>query len=199
MIFTLWEIIDVVIMSLFVGFIFSDAFRRPSSVASEDPLAKYRKRRFSFGFDWQSLRFAIYVTAPALILHELAHKFTALYFGMQAVFHAAYTWLMIGLLLKLINFGFIFFVPAYVEISGTGTALQYALTAFAGPFMNLVLWIVPLLILRSKLAKKMNKKVIVLLHLTKQINMFLFIFNMLPIPMFDGFKVYAGLWQTFFP
>lgn len=199
MIFTLREIIDIVIMSLFVGFIFSGMFRRPSNIASEDPLARYKKQKFNLGIDWQSLKFAVYITAPALILHELAHKFVAIYFGMQAVFHAAYTWLMIGLLLKLMNFGFIFFVPAYVEISGTGTALHYALTAFAGPFMNLVLWIVPLIILKTKLAKKMNKKVIILLHLTKQINMFLFIFNMLPIPMFDGFKVYAGLWQAFFP
>ena len=35
------------------------------------------------------------------------------------------------------------------------------------------------------------------LLLTSRINMFLFIFNMLPIPGFDGSKVFTGLIQAF--
>jgi Zn-dependent protease len=31
--------------------------------------------------------------------------------------------------------------------------------------------------------------------LTRNINLFLFIFNMIPIPGFDGFTVFTGLWK----
>ena len=139
-------------------------------------------------------------TAPAIILHELAHKFVAIGFGLNAVFFAFYRntfTLMLGIftiISKLTGFGFIFFVPGFVGISGTGTHLQFALTAFAGPFVNLVLWLVPLYLIKNKIYKK---KHYLLLLLTQRINMFLFIFNMLPIPGFDGYKVFTGLIRAF--
>ena len=186
---TLGEIIDLVLMTLFVGYIFSDMI--PVRRESYDPLTHYRKR-----FDFEGLKFAIMATAPAIILHELAHKFVALGFGLDAVFYAFYRstfTLMLGLLTivsKLTGFGFMFFVPGFVSISGTGTHLQFALTAIAGPFVNLVLWLGAWLLLKNKLYRKRH---FLLLVLTQRINMFLFIFNMLPIPGFDGFNFFTGL------
>ena len=43
-----------------------------------------------------------------------------------------------------------------------------------------------------------KRKQIVALHLTKIINLWLFIFNMLPIPPLDGSKVFYHLFQTIF-
>jgi len=117
-------------------------------------------------------------------------------FGLQAVFNAAYGWLGFGLLLKLLNVGFIFFVPAYVSINGIGSPLVFSTIAFAGPFMNLILWLGAAYALKQK--KLVKEKYLPFVYLTKQINMFLFIFNMLPIPGFDGFKVYQGLFQLIF-
>ena len=187
MIISLREIIDIALMSVIVGYIFMAIF-------------KFSQDRFQTGFDWRSFKFAALVTAPAIILHELGHKFVALGFGLEATFHAAYTWLGIGVILRLLHTGFIFFVPAYVQI---GCAvkdcvvppLQLSAIAFAGPFVNLVIFFICWGLLKKK---NLSKNMRLILYITKQINLFLFIFNMLPIPAFDGFKVYSGLWKTFF-
>ena len=190
---TVGEIIDLVIMTVFVGYIFSDMI--PVKRQNYDPLVYYRKR-----FDFEKLRFAIMATAPAIILHELAHKFVALGFGLDAVFYAFYRepfTLLLGVLTvisKLTGFGFMFFVPGFVSIGGAGTGLQYALTSFAGPFVNFVLWIGSWALLK---AGKYRKKHHLLLLLTEKINMFLFIFNMLPIPGFDGYNFYVKMIKAF--
>jgi Zn-dependent protease len=179
MIFTPRELFDVLIMTLAVGYIFMDLFRRQH-----------------FGFDKKAFLFACLVTAPALIAHELAHKFVALSYGLDATFHAAYFWLALGIILKMLRFGFIFFVPAYVSIgNGAVAPSASALIAFAGPALNLVLFIASWAMLKQK---RMKRNTWIFWQVTKQINLFLFIFNMLPIPFFDGLKVYQGLYQTLF-
>lgn len=195
MILSFQEIFDIIAMSLILGFIFSDVLRRFSHRSHEhyDPLARKP------GFDWNSLKFAAMAVAPAIILHEFAHKFVAISFGLEAVFKAAYFWLFIGLMMRMMGTGFIFFVPAYVSIfnpAGAGISpLAYSIVAFAGPAMNAILWLITALVLKKNWV---SRKYIPLLHITKKINMFLFIFNMLPIPGFDGFKVFSGLFQTIF-
>lgn len=178
MIFGLGELFDIVIMTLAVGFIFADMFR-----------SYLGDRAF-----W----FSCLVTAPALIAHELAHKFVALGFGLEATFHAAYFWLILGIVLKLLRFSFIFFVPGYVSIGAGIMAVQplpSALIAFAGPLLNLVLFVVAWAMLKQR---RLKKNTFLFLQVTKQINLFLFVFNMLPIPMFDGLKVYQGLFSGLF-
>ena len=189
MFLSITELLDIVIMTAFVGYIFTGVFKRPRH-EEYDPLKHYSR-----GFDWNDFKFAALAVAPAILLHELAHKTVALSFGLSAVFNAAYTWLALGLIMKLMNFGFIFFVPAYVNIMGQGTPLEFSLIAFAGPLMNLILWLSTAALLKYKVTKK---KYVPLLFITKQVNMFLFIFNMLPIPGFDGSKVFYGLYQAFF-
>ncbi|MBW2977677.1 hypothetical protein KY331_02425 [Candidatus Woesearchaeota archaeon] len=187
------EIFDIIAMSLIVGYIFSDVLKRFVYRAPEsyDPLAAKP------GFNWGSLKFAALATAPAIILHEFAHKFVAIGFGLEATFNAAYFWLFLGLMMKLMGTGFIFFVPAYVSISGAGAVspLSYSIVAFAGPAMNGIIWLITTLMLKKNMV---SKKYLSLVHITKKINMFLFIFNMLPIPGFDGSKVFSGLLQSIF-
>jgi len=182
MFFTLGEFFDACVMSAALGFIFSDLARRFRP--HKDPLYELQTNRL------EDFKFALYATVPAVLMHELGHKFVALGFGMQATFHAAYVWLAIGMMLRLINFPFIFFVPAFVSISGMGTPLSDALIAFAGPLVNGLLWLGAYLALKHK---HTNKKHYELLYLTKQINMFLFIFNMIPIPGFDGYTFFSSL------
>ena len=176
MIFSIREFVDVLIMTGVVGFIFKDLFKQVD----------------------RPFLFSCLVTAPALILHELAHKFIALGFGLQATFHAAYFWLVLGIIMKLANFGFIFFVPAYVSIDAVGaqlTPLSSALVAGSGPFTNLALFGIAWAFLQQK---KLKTRTYIFLQVTKQINLFLFVFNMLPLPMFDGLKFYQGILQVLF-
>ncbi|MBU0980438.1 MAG: M50 family metallopeptidase [Nanoarchaeota archaeon] len=186
---SLYEIIDIAIMCLFLGFIFKDVFVRPRQYT--DPLKALMHGAYRKGNFW----YAVALTAPAVILHEFGHKFVATAYGMQATFQAAYLWLGLGAILKLMNFGFIFFVPAYVTIRGVGSPLAFSIIAFAGPAVNLLIWLAMILVERKNLVTAKHMHYVIL---TKRINMFLFIFNMLPIPLFDGFQVYSGLLQTIF-
>ncbi len=185
MLLNLGEIFDLLLMTAFVGFIFSGFIR-------------IKQTHYPQLFDFENFKFACYLTAPALIFHELAHKFVAMGFGLEATFHAAYFWLLIGAVLRLIGAPFIFFVPAYVSIPAAANLvpLQYSAIAFAGPFMNALLWLGSWVYLKAQ--NRISRKKFLLLYLTKQINMFLFIFNMLPIPGFDGSKVFSGLIQAIF-
>jgi Zn-dependent protease len=186
MVLSIREIIDLILMTIIVGIIFSSFFRK---FRPYEALNKY-------GIDWKTIKMAIWITAPAIILHEMAHKFVALSFGLEAVFHAAYMWLAIGFVLALLRTGFVFFVPGYVSIFGAQVApIVYSTIAFAGPFMNLLLWFGAWIVLKKD---NINSKFVPILILTKKINMLLFIFNMLPIPGFDGFQVYSGIIQTIF-
>ncbi len=199
MLLTLQELVDMFFMTILLGLIFEGFLRRLFKPGLD---SYYLVNKL---FDLESFKIAVVVVAPAIILHELAHKFAALSFGMYATFHAAYSWLFLGLLMRIFGFPFIFFVPAYVSILGEGSYLQYALIAAAGPFMNLLIWFVSSLMVRH--AKKRsgfrrgfrrNKLYLPVLMLTARINLFLFIFNMLPIPGFDGFKFFFGLIKAIF-
>lgn len=180
--FTIYELLDIIAMSVIVGIIFMDFLKRFRHVSIEEYYTN------KIGIFLNDLKFAIIVTVPAILLHELGHKFVAMSFGMTAVFHAAYIWLLIGLALKFT--GFVFFVPAFVLIGGIGSPQTFSLIAFAGPAVNLILWILAWVAIKRNW---FSSKYTSILYLTKQINMFLFIFNMLPIPGFDGYQVYRGL------
>lgn len=183
MIFTLMELFDIVIMTLVLGFVFKDIFK-PKKL-DLDPLEQLQNRsKVSENF-----KFAMMLTAPAIILHELGHKFVAMSFGLQAEFNAAYIWLGIALVLALMKSNFIFFVPAYVSIS-PGPKVAMGLAALAGPLVNATLWLTATLLLKYNLVPVKYQQ---LMYLTAKINMFLFIFNILPIPGFDGYHVLNDL------
>ncbi len=177
MILSLAELLDLVIMTAALGYIFMDMFKRPSA----NPL----EQNPTGGFTWNDFWYATAVVAPSIILHEMAHKFTALYFGLEATFHAALKWLAFGIVLKLLQTGFIFFVPGYVTVSRGASALEHATIAFVGPAMHLVLWLGTWYYLEEYTVQNGR-----FWGLTMQVNKFLFILNMLPIPGFDGFSVY---------
>ncbi len=180
-------------MALAIGFIFKDYFKsRIASDGDPEPLKQLRssiKSRGMKGFFYSAL-----IVGGSILVHELSHKFTAFGFGLGATFHASYTWLGLGVLLKLMS-GFVFFVPAYVSITGSASPSAHALISFAGPLVHGVFYLASYYALRSlTLSKKQSS----LLALFKKVNGFLFILNMLPIPGFDGFKVYSGLLTILF-
>lgn len=206
MLFTIRELFDILMMIIGVGFIFMDSFGVRQKIGKlkpyeEDPVSYYQhlyRRKISkmSGFNWGNLWTACLITAPAIVFHELAHKFVAINYGLQAVFHAAYFWLSVGILMKILNTGFIFFVPGYVTLSGYAMPLQKAAIAFAGPFVNLILWFCCWSILKF-MPFKINTKTMQILAATRFINGFLFIFNMIPLGFFDGAKVLSGVIEYF--
>lgn len=116
----LGEIIDLIIMSLAIGFIFKD-FIKPK-FQNYDPIKHFKTKG--------NIKFAIYAVAPAIVLHELGHKFIAIFLGVDATFFASYGFLLIGVILKLMGSGIIFFVPGYVTHASV-TGIKLTLIAFA--------------------------------------------------------------------
>jgi Zn-dependent protease len=200
---SLWELFDIAMMSLIIGFIFRDIIRPPKRAQHPDDFLK----NVTPGFTPSRLSdywYAVLLVAPAIIFHEFGHKFTAIAFGLSATFHAAYEWLVVGLVLKLI-FGFAFFVPAFTSIGGANvSALKEVLIAFAGPLVNLLFWLACWLYVKHGMQtaharkKRGHHDRLEFVLLFKRINGFLFVFNMIPIPGFDGWTVFSGLYHAFF-
>ena len=189
MILSLREIFDILIMTIVVAFLFKDIFQSPKKFT--DPLDYYRTKK---SVHFEDMKFAAMVTAPAIILHEFGHKFVAMAFGLEATFHAAYTWLGGAVILKYLA-GFIFFVPAYVSILGQATYTSYAVIAIAGPLVNLIIYLAMILLGKYGSVPSKYEKLVIL---TRKVNGFLFVFNMLPIPGFDGFKFYNAIFHVLF-
>lgn len=182
------EFFDIILMSAVLGFLFKDMLKS----RNDDPLQSSKKKDFLY---------ATAIVAPSIILHELAHKFVAISFGLHATFHAFYadpTTLFLGILAiiaKLTGFGFVFLVPGFVRVIGVSMPLERAAIAFAGPLVHALFYFGATLYIKYK--KNMSKKEMQFAFLTKQINGFLFILNMLPIPGIDGFNLYTALFDAF--
>ncbi len=190
---TLGEIIDIIVMTIAIGYIFSRFFRRAPQ-EDYDPLKYYRKNTIV-----EDIKYGAMIAAPAVVLHELAHKFTAMGFGASATLHAPslfgipYGMYLLVILLIHLNFPIIFFVGGYVSHTAL-PALASSMVAFSGPFINLVLWLIGISLIKYHL---INRKYYRTIGLMAKVNMFFFIFNMIPLPGFDGFHVFKGLIQAF--
>lgn len=195
--FTFWELFQAIILSVVVGWIFKDMFNTKKFKTPEDYI---KASGFAKKFDWDSFWFAVALVAPSIIFHELGHKLSAMAFGLNATFHAAWLWLGLGILMKLIG-GFVFFVPAFVAISGSAPAWVFGVTAFSGPLVNFILFgiakVVPWF-KQTQLKHRLKKKEVYFWVLLAKINLFLGIFNLIPIPGFDGYQVIRALLSTFF-
>ena len=187
------EIFDLVVMIAAVGFIFKD-YLRVRDAGDHDPIDALRRGRFGMKFIVKGLKTAVILTAPAIVLHELGHKITAIAFGLEATFHASYLWLAIGVFLKLLKVPLLFFVPGYVTYPATADPLTEAAIAFAGPLVNLILFAFAAIAIKQGW---FDRKHFQILHFTKQINLFLFAFNLIPFGPFDGAHVFGNLINLF--
>jgi Zn-dependent protease len=172
------EIIRIIITTAALGYIFS-AFIPKKSI-----YGIYK----SISMD--DIKLAALIAAPAVILHEMAHKFVAIAFGIHAEFFASYTGLALGVILKMFGSPFLVFIPGYVMIS-SANIIQSGIISFAGPFTNLLLWLFATLMLQYY--HKLKNKHMLILALTKKINGILFLFNMIPFGFFDGAKVFSAV------
>lgn len=187
MLLTIGEAIDIIIMTFAIGYIFSDFFRR-EPLEGYDPLAYYKKPPL-----FENIKFAAMIAAPAVVFHELSHKFVAMAFGATATLHAPYFWYIAVILLKLMRFPLLFFVGGYVSHTPL-PALESSIVAIAGPLTNLILWLASLALVKYRLINRKYYKILVPIA---KLNMFLFIFNMIPLPGFDGYNFITSLFRAF--
>ncbi len=192
-IITLPEIVDIIVMTVAIGYIFSKFFRRTPQ-EGYDPLTYYRKNTLV-----EDIKYGAMIAAPAVVLHELAHKFVAMGFGASATLHAPsffgipYGMYLLVILLIHLNFPILFFVGGYVSHTAL-PPLASSMVAFAGPLTNLLLWLIGMSLIKYKL---IDRKYYMTIGMMAKLNLFFFAFNMIPIPGFDGFHVFRGLIQAF--
>lgn len=123
------------------------------------------------------------------ILHEMAHKFTAMHYGYWAEFRKDNLMLLVAVALAALV-GVVFAAPGATVIYGNGvTREQNGRISAAGPLTNLVLCIpfaIILLVSGSGISLLGTIGVIGL-----QVNGMIAAFNMLPVSVLDGRKVLA--------
>lgn len=135
-------------------------------------------RGTSFDGFWILFVESLGVVGIAFILHELAHKFTAQRYGLQAEFRSFDGMAVFSLILSF--FGVIFLAPGAVMIRG-GDRIRMGRIAAAGPIVNIVLAV---LFLGAFFIYPLS-----LFQFAFFINSFLALFNMLPFFVLDGRKV----------
>ena len=174
------EIINLIVLVFALGYIFSGFIKKPRSV-----LEMLTQKHF----DWDDLKYAAIIVSPAVILHELAHKVVGLLYGFDSILQISSFGLGLGVFLRYIGSPLIFFVPAYVSSSSAAAyPAQFAILALAGPATNFALyWVSEGAFLLRKWPKWNHAFMI-----SKKINLWLFIFNMLPFGIVVGGKVLHG-------
>lgn len=181
------EIFDIIIMTFAIGYIFSGFFKRTPQ-EGYDPI-----KFFSRQSKLENIKIAAIIAAPAVVFHELAHKFVAMSYGVTATLKAPYLMYAIVVALKALNFPLVFFVGGYVR-HGPLPALPSAWVALAGPLTNLIIWGLIRLAVKNNILKEYHHLMVPMARL----NLFLGIFNMIPIPGFDGSHFFQGIIQAFF-
>jgi len=135
------------------------------------------------------------IFAMGFILHELAHKYVAQGYGLWAEFRLNMTGLILTALSIVSPIKFI--APGAVMISGFADNDRMGRTAFAGPFVNVIITVG-----LSALLPALGQTAIYLAVLYGgAINAFLALFNLIPFAVFDGRKVYSWnrrYWATLF-
>jgi Zn-dependent protease len=144
------------------------------------------------------LGIALLTVGIGFILHEMAHKFTAIRYGYWAEFRKDNSMLLVAVVLASLV-GFVFAAPGATVIytnatDGRGlTREQNGRISAAGPVINLLLCIpfAALLFIAGGLSS-LNGNILAQIGLAGiQINAMIAAFNMLPLSILDGNKVFS--------
>ena len=135
------------------------------------------------------LGISLVTVGPGFVFHELSHKFVAQRYGFWAEFRM---WPM-GLVLALVTslLGIIFAAPGATYISGVNiTGEENGKISIAGPLVNVLIGALffPLTFSSSVLLFDIG-------YLGSYVNIFLALFNLLPLGPLDGSKVWR--WNRF--
>lgn len=139
---------------------------------------------------------ALVTVGLSFILHELGHKVVAQKYGFFAEFRRSDRGLILAFITALL--GFVFLAPGAVMIgSPTGyiTEEENGKISIAGPLVNIALALVfaGLLITIQPLITNANATAMIYLYFTAiigfNVNSYLALFNLLPIPPLDGSKI----------
>jgi Zn-dependent protease len=136
---------------------------------------------------WFSVLVAALTVGLGFMAHELSHRAVARKFHKHAEFRANDMMLLLSVLMSFL--GFVIAAPGAVLIGGYVTRKENGMIAAAGPVANIIvsLIFVPLIFIVPKVA-----------FYGFMINALLALFNLIPIPGFDGEKILAWSKPAYF-
>ncbi|WP_227354435.1 metalloprotease [Haladaptatus salinisoli] len=180
--FSAHEVRDLLVAWLALGVAFALFFRPELVRAVLQPGGGVSSGEFVGAFGVSLLTAGV-----GFLLHELAHKVTAVRFGQVAEFRADYGMLFLAVVSALA--GFLFAAPGAVYHRGMATERENGLIALAGPLTNVALGALffPLALVGPSIVGDIG-------GLGVQINFLLAGFNMLPWGPLDGNTVRK--WST---
>ncbi len=146
-----------------------------------------------------ALAIAALAVGTGFLLHELAHKYVAIHFGAKAEFRAWNMGLLFAIVVAFL-FRFIFAAPGAVYIYGKNVTLrENGIISVAGPVMNIIIGMVGIFLATLYAGTQIAH----VASVVGTINLYLAMFNLLPIFILDGAKVFAWnkiVWAAlFFP
>ena len=141
--------------------------------------------------------FAVVLTA-SFFAHEIAHKVTAQKRGLWAEFRLT-LWGALLTLISVISPLLKIIAPGAVVVSGSSTSQEMGKISLAGPATNIVLSVI--LFSLALAASAQQSLVYDILLLAALLNGFMAVFNLVPIGMLDGFKIFSWdrkIWSVAF-
>lgn len=140
--------------------------------------------------DFNRIMVSFLAVSIGFLVHELAHRYTARYFGAFSRYRAWYIGLAIALAIAIVSRGnIIFAAPGAVEVvlPWYSSRIESAISV-SGPFANIVVALICIAIRAIPHTTSLHWYVNVIGY----VNAFLGFFNLLPIPPLDGYKVMRG-------
>jgi len=134
----------------------------------------------------------VLVISPAFILHEMGHKYAAIYYKKYARFTLIRQMFFITFLVGLLGFGIA--GPGATMIIGNSTKKESGIFAAAGPAVNFVLALISYIIILltpNVMISFFEMGLHEIFYLSMFINSFLGLFNLIPFGMLDGKKITA--------
>lgn len=146
-----------------------------------------------------ALAIASIAVGTGFLFHELSHKYVAIHFGAKAEFRAWNLGLAFAVIVA-VAFRFIFAAPGAVYIYGKHLSVrENGIISLAGPAANIVIGILAF----AFALWSANPQITLVASVVGSINLYLAMFNMLPLFILDGAKVFAWnklVWAAvFFP
>jgi len=154
-------------------------------------------------FEPSTLPYASLAVLTAFIFHELAHRQVARRYGYRAYYERWDTGIILALLLGLASRILTGTTWIFAAIGAVRIHAPYAIDpretsgriAFAGPLVNLIIGIAAFLVPVWSPSLTLTARTIA------AVNVWLALFNLIPFPPLDGFKVFrwnTGLWAVSF-